>query len=354
MKLAKPFTAPLFLAAVLAGYRELRQKLILLRTKIRTPRGIEALTAYEVDGDRLVALIRGKNVNNPVLLFVHGGPGMPDMPFARFFNNRLTSEFTIIHYDQRATGKSYNPGINMSSLTVEMYINDLISIAAQVRQQFPGRKIFLTGHSWGAFIAILTVNKRPELFDAYVGIGQVVNSKESDLLSYNYALKIAGEKKDIKSLKKLRELDPDSYNLDADQLTAQRKVLGKTGGRLFKKSISRWIIKCPLFSPEYSYRDLWYMRKTTKQVVQQLYPQMVQHNLFNEISQVPIPLFILGGWHDYQAGTIIAERFFNGVHSPLKEFYGFDRSGHFPHYEETEKYQQVMVDIKRKVLGFYK
>ncbi|HYG14723.1 MAG TPA: alpha/beta hydrolase, partial [Bacteroidia bacterium] len=214
--------------------------------------------------------------------------------------------------------------------------------------------IFLTAHSWGAFIGLLAANRKPELFDAYIGIGQVVNSKESDLLSYNYALKIAQEKKDIKSLKKLEELDPERYNLDADQLTTQRKVLGRVGGRLFKKSISRWIVQCPLFSPEYSYRDLWYMRKTTKQVVQQLYPQMSEHNLFNEVTRVPIPLFILGGWHDYQVGTIIAERFFNEVFSPLKHFYGFDRSGHFPHYEETEKYQQVMQDIKNKVQGFYK
>lgn len=332
------------------GYRKYRQKKILRQTKLTGANAIDVPITFHVNGTELAGLIRGEDVANPLLLFVHGGPGLPDMPFARFFNNLIIKDYTVVHFDQRATGKSYNKSENIESLTIGMFINDVLGVARQLRQMYPGNKLFVMGHSCGAFMALQAVKSEPKLFDAYIGIGQVANLKESDVISYSFAFQRAREKQNHKAIKKLEAMDCRTYNLDADQLSKEREMLAETGGRYYDTSMKRTMLKGYIFSPEYTLKDLWNMEKTAKKIVQQIYPQIIPHNLFEEIGLVPIPFFLLGGRYDYQVPAVVAEAYFYHVKAPVKKFFWFEKSGHFPHYEEPNRFYDVLKEIKLQVM----
>src|SRR5229473_2319179 len=70
-------------------------------------------------------MIRGESVANPPLILLHGGPGFPEMRLFRRYNGPLERRFTVVYWDQRGAGKSFNPNIPKSSMTVEQFIADL-------------------------------------------------------------------------------------------------------------------------------------------------------------------------------------------------------------------------------------
>src|ERR1700744_3292143 len=75
--------------------------------RIVSPRGIEELSAVNINGIPQYLGIRGKDTRNPILLFIHGGPASPELPFAYTFQAPLEDYFTVVEWDQRGTGKTY-------------------------------------------------------------------------------------------------------------------------------------------------------------------------------------------------------------------------------------------------------
>ncbi|MGB5690767.1 MAG: alpha/beta hydrolase, partial [Woeseiaceae bacterium] len=136
---------------------------------------VAELTSIEVNGDRQHLLIRGRDRENPVLLFVHGGPGMPAMFLAHSFQRDLEREFVVVHWDQRAAGKSFVTDTEPSTITTSQYLDDLFVVVDALRKRFGQERIYLLGHSHGSYLGILAVSRHPELFHAYIGVGQVVD-----------------------------------------------------------------------------------------------------------------------------------------------------------------------------------
>jgi len=56
--------------------------------------------------------IRGRDRANPVLLWLHGGPGSAQMPLAHKYDERIEEEFVVVHWDQRGAGKSNHSGFS--------------------------------------------------------------------------------------------------------------------------------------------------------------------------------------------------------------------------------------------------
>ena len=95
--------------------------------------------------------IRGDDrQRNPVLLFIHGGPGLPEMPVAHR-NAELERVFTVVHWDQRGAGKSFS--FHTPNMRAEQFVNDTLELSRELRRRFDGRKIFLAGYSWGSLVA---------------------------------------------------------------------------------------------------------------------------------------------------------------------------------------------------------
>ncbi|MBW2397362.1 MAG: alpha/beta fold hydrolase, partial [Deltaproteobacteria bacterium] len=155
-------------------------------TRIESPNGIESLEVIQLGGVPQTIYLRGRDQDNPVLLFLHGGPGVPSMPGAREFGLLLEEHFVVVHWDQRGAGNSCSSDVPDESLHFEQYLADTLELVNLLRHRFDDDKIYLLGHSWGSVLGLVTAQRHPDLLHAYVGMGQVVNGLRNEEVSLRF------------------------------------------------------------------------------------------------------------------------------------------------------------------------
>jgi len=340
-------TATALVAALV--YRRYRQQRVLKQTKLVGNDTIDEWKYVVVDGAKHALLVRGNDKRNPVLLMVHGGPATPDATFARPFDNALVDNFVVIRYDQRGTGKTETGDVKISELLVNTYVNDMIGVAEKVKAMFPRQPLILVGHSWGSFLGLLAASRALELFDAYVGVGQVVNIRKSEPESYRYAMRQANREKNNGLLKKLKQLNPYNFYLDFDKLLKQRRVLFQVGGVIFDKRFAAVMSRNAFFSPDYSLLDLLRINMNFKKLGKQLYWQMVNFDFTELVPRLEIPVYFISGATDYQISPELARDYLERLDAPQKEFICIDKAGHFANFEQPELFANALVDIVKRL-----
>lgn len=138
---------------------------------------IVSLEQVNIGGGEQTILVRGKSASSPVLLFLHGGPGMPAMYLANAFQRPLEEHFVVVYWDQRGAGKSFSEDIPIEIMNVEQFVSDTVELTQMLKERFGQEKIYLVGHSWGSYPRMLVVARQPEIFHTYIGIGQVASEK---------------------------------------------------------------------------------------------------------------------------------------------------------------------------------
>ena len=126
-----------------------------------------------INGTKQGMFLQSENTQNPVLLFVHGGPGSPEIAFTAKYPTGLEKLFTVCWWEQRGSGISYSRKLTPQEMTMQQMISDTIAVTQYLCERFGKEKIYIMGHSWGTLLSVLTVQQQPELFYAYIGIGQV-------------------------------------------------------------------------------------------------------------------------------------------------------------------------------------
>src|SRR5579872_5186119 len=174
-------------------------------------------------------LIRGENAGNPPMILLHGGPGMSETAFFRAYLAPLERCFTLVYWDQRGAGKSFDPGLSTGTLTVERFIADLDDLVEAVRKGLGKSKVTLFGHSWGSALGVLYASRFPEKVAAYVGCGQLGDWAAGESMSYAFALAEAERRGDRRTLEKLRHIGPPPHT--PDRLWTQRMCLSRLEGR---------------------------------------------------------------------------------------------------------------------------
>ena len=196
----------------------------------------------EIGGVEQGFFLRSENPKNPVILFLHGGPGSPEFAilYPYEIQERLEKYFTVCYWDQRGAGMSYNNSIDPASMTLEQLIKDTHQITEYLKHRFNQEKIYLMGHSWGSVLGIKTIEKYPDNYFAYIGIGQVTSQIKSEKLAYDYMLQHATEINDkpaVRKLKKFNINDPDFPNMDYIS-TARSQLMNKYGIGIARKNFS--------------------------------------------------------------------------------------------------------------------
>jgi proline iminopeptidase len=119
-----------------------------------------SLPAIEMNGSRFHLETFGNPVN-PVIIFLHGGPGSDYRSMLtmreRYNGYSLTDEYFLVYWDQRGAGLSRRH--NKDVLTLDVYDKDLNTL---VNLYSPGRPVILIGVSWGGMFATSYINKHPE------------------------------------------------------------------------------------------------------------------------------------------------------------------------------------------------
>ena len=310
-------------------------------TRIDTPNGIESMENVEIGGVEQTIYLRGHDRNAPVMLFVHGGPGVPETAVARTFGLRLEEHFVVVHWDQRGAGNSCSPDIPDESLRLEQYLTDTAELVNLLRSRFGVEKIYLVGHSWGSILGVLIAERHPELFHAYVGMGQVVNMKRGEDISYRFVLDRAQAEGNEKALEELAAIHP-PYTT-TQELLAQRAWLSHYHGDAYGGGGTLELVKGILFSPEYSISKKLSFYGCAINSVDQAWSDVQKIDFIRDVPQLDVPVYFFAGRHDYNTPFELVEEFSSTLDAPHNEIVWFENSAHSPNLEEPDRYQEILI-----------
>jgi pimeloyl-ACP methyl ester carboxylesterase len=304
------------------------------------PGSIATLEPVTLNGSREWITIRGTNVHNPVLLFLMGGPGAGGFPDQGFLAP-LESHFVVVNWDQPGTGKSYG-AVPTSALTPERYVDDAHALVLQLRARFHQQKIYVLGSSWGSILGIMLVQQYPELFAAYIGHGQMVNTTQNDQMGYQFALKYAAQHGNTGTVNTLQRNGPPPYvgSGMALKYAAYMDVLQAAMGQ---PSLTLGIPLLPQFAPEYGLLDRVNYVRGFLETFAVVYPQLQRLDFMTQANKLDVPVYLLVGRADVNAMASLTEQYFNLLQSPHKELIWF-KSGHSMTDSDTGQFIDVMVN----------
>lgn len=298
-----------------------------------------------INGAKQGMFIKSKDESQPVLLFLHGGPGMPTYFLTQRYPTGLEECFTVCWWEQRGAGLSYYADMSPATITVEQLISDTLEVTNYLRQRFGREKIYLMGHSWGSFIGIQAAAQAPELYCAYIGVAQVSYQLKSEKLAYEYMLEQFKQNGNLKMVRKLEAAPitltdalPDSYNALRDDAMHSLGI----GTTHDMKSVVTGIFLPSWLSREYTLRekvDLWRGKIFSKAI---LWDKFIATDLTRQVTALDLPVYFFHGIYDYTASYTEAKSYFEKLKSPLKGFYTFEQSAHSPLHEEPEKMRKIL------------
>ena len=220
------------------------------------PNAISTMEKLTLGGVEQWITIRGKDTQLPIVLFLHGGPGLPQAGVQRKYNAELEEHFIVVNWDQRGSGKSYSQAVSAESMNINQLLEDAHELVLYLLSKFNHNKIFLMGHSIGAALGLLFAHRYPQLLYAYVSINQPIHRREEEARSYAYALQAAKDRNNRKAQKQLEDIGAPINGIysETTDLVVQRKWLTKFNGVAFRKNATLININC-LLSSHLTFRE---------------------------------------------------------------------------------------------------
>ncbi|MDR2731483.1 MAG: alpha/beta hydrolase [Treponema sp.] len=283
----------------------------------------------------------------PVLLFLHGGPGVINRHSVIKNHADLLDTFTIAAWDQRGSGGSYW-GTKKETLTVKQLTDDAAELVEWLCKFFGKDKIFIIGGSWGSELGTHLAYRYPAKIAAYVGFGQVADGPKNETISYQFALKAAQNASDNEAVKCLGGIGPPEngvYKGGFEGLMAQRKIMMKYGGYSpdkKRRGMFSSFVKPILFSGEYSLGDIIGVVKGYKFVLRAMWAGIAGASLAKECPKFKIPYFIFDGRLDNNTPASLVEEYFAAIEAPRKELIWFEKSGHNPMNDEPVLFKNTL------------
>ena len=294
--------------------------------------------------------VHGEDPGMPLLLFLHGGPGLPQTPFAHV-NVDLAKSFIVVHWDQRGAGKSYSPGMSTKLLSIEQFVSDTHELILWLLQRFGKTRLVLVGHSWGSALGAIVAARYPHLVAAYVGIGQVSNPRSAELVRFQRALTLARQNCNRPATEALLRLGPPPYqsSLKSDSL---EQWACRLTGECHRPIISAKFFRFALASPVYSWLDLLKIPLGNRFSERCLWGEIVQTiDLFRQVPHLEMPAYFLLGRYDTVGTYDLARDYVNALEAPCgKTFITFEDSGHWPHLEEPSRFRAVLTGLVHREL----
>lgn len=319
---------------------------VVLRGKtpnIDFPAAISSLEKHEIGGVEQWILIRGHDRSKPVVLFLHGGPGMPAMYLAHAFQRALERDFVVVHWDRRGAGKSFDAW--SPDLSVGQTLEDTYELTQKLRARFGDRRIYIVGHSWGTYLGLLAVRGHPEYYAAFVGMGQLAGTRDEVQalrreLVHQAAAKLGDSELQSRAADAFVEITEDD--------------LFRSGGELYA-SRSFWpILKTGLTAPEYTLRDALNVKKGADLVGRHMEYDVIPRPLEGEIQKVDVPVFFFLGRHDFNTPSQLAAEYLGRLEAPQKSLVWFEQSAHFPFFEEPCRFHEELVQAAQTVAEYWK
>ena len=361
-----PSQSPDTIAALLWA-REVLQKHLTTTYAVTDPKGIEELKPVKIGGIDQWLHIRGRNRCNPVLLYIHGGPGSPMIGTMDAIQRPWEDYFTVVQWDQRQTGKSYYPSDDEKSpLTVNQFIEDTEEVIQYLREHLNKDKLFVLGHSWGTMLGMHMVKRHPEWLYAYIGVGQTVSGLGNDRENYARLLGHAKNNNEYELVSKLEKISPyldkkfpEREKSYVENCIFVRRELSRLAGEAlthhtFWDDVVSMIALDHAISPHLTLTNLSNsIIGDEVAVFRSPYTftrDFLSVNLPNDIgSSFEVPIFFFSGAHDWHTPVSLSDKWFDQIKAPYKELIHFEESSHFVVNEEPGRFLMALVT---KVLPF--
>lgn len=309
------------------------------------PGSISEKIFVDLNGIRQGMFIQSANPSNPVLLFLHGGPGMPFFFINETYPTGLERDFTVVWWEQRGAGLSFSSDIPPESMTVDQMIADTIAVADYLRKRFNQDKIVLMGHSWGSFLGIQVAQRAPDRFRAYVGMAQVSYQLKAEVVARNYLVDFYRTQGDAAMLRRL-EAAPVSLNEGPSEnwMALRDEAMHRAGVGTTRDmdSVITGVFLRSWRSPAYTILEkinIWRGKVSSRRY---LWDKVLHTDLVERIILLEIPVYFFVGQHDYTTGYGLARDYFQKIKAPLKGFYTFNSSAHSPLFEEPQRARKIL------------
>lgn len=302
----------------------------------------------EINGIKQGMFLQGESTKNPVLLYLHGGPGSPEIAFTQKYPTGLEKLFTVCWWEQRGSGLSYNHRITPQEMTMEQMISDTMMVTEYLLKRFGKEKVYIMGHSWGSLLGVLVVQKHPEFFYAYIGIGQVAQQNRSEQLAYTYMLEQYSKTNNTKMLRKLRKFPiNDGGSINVKYLSVRSSGMNKLGVGIMHNMTSMWdCVSIVLGYKGYTLKEKFKFAAGSMFSLNHLWDHVLQIDLIMQVPCLQIPVYIFQGRYDYQVSYVLAKEYAKSLQAPIKGFYTFEHSAHSPCFEEADKMCNILrVDV---------
>jgi pimeloyl-ACP methyl ester carboxylesterase len=256
-------------------------------------------------------------MTKPILLYLGmGGPGGGGFATRSLFEP-LEKDFVVVAWDEPGTGQSYH-ALPISTLTVDRFVEDAYALTLYLRERFHQDKVYVYGVSWSSIIGVKLVQQHPELFHAYIGNGQMVNTTENDILGYELALDYLEQKGDTKTLEALRKNGPPPYEGEnvVGRYVAYLDVLQEY------MKMPRYTVIVPIIpfmASEYGYVDKINHTRGLIDSFNVVYPQLKALDFATQAPKLDVPVYLFAGRNDVNAMYTIVEEYYNLLEAPHKE-----------------------------------
>jgi pimeloyl-ACP methyl ester carboxylesterase len=313
----------------------------------RTSRGYSIeKTHVRVNGVDQGMIITGTDTSDPVLLFIHGGPGMPGYFLTDRYPTGLENDFTVVWWDQRGAGLSYRPHIPVESMIVAQLVDDAIAVTDYLRRRFAVDRVYLLAHSWGSLVGIQAAAKAPDRYHAYVGMGQITRQIESEARSYAWMLDQYRARGDCRMVRRLEAAPvtgtpplPPAYTRIRDKAM---HTLG-VGTTHDMASVVTGVFLPAWLCQAYTLRerlDIWRGRAFSRGTA--LATQELTTDVTAIVTSLQLPVYFLHGVFDHTVDYDMARGYLRHLCAPVKGFYTFTHSAHSPVYEEPERARAIL------------
>jgi pimeloyl-ACP methyl ester carboxylesterase len=328
-------------------YRKLHALVTILRERnkqqfaIDLTRGVDEERFIEIGGIEQWVTIRGQDRTNPVLLFLHGGPGDVTNPWTFALFAPWEEAFTVVQWDQRGAGRTLQktgPAV-APTMTLERMVQDGVELAEYLRKRLGKDKIILVGHSFGSILGVLMVRARPGLFYAYVGTGQVGDNKRNYSVAYDALLRKARDAGNAQALRDLRRVGPPPYASGEGYGIQRRWANAFEGADQFLFGT----IGLALVAPGNSVQDMNDSVAGQQLSAERLVSQTKSLGPKELGLDFAVPMFVFQGVEDFTTPTELARLYLASIHAPRKGFVEIKGGGHFAVFMKSDVFLNELV-----------
>ncbi|MGR9088203.1 MAG: alpha/beta fold hydrolase [Gammaproteobacteria bacterium] len=295
-----------------------------------------------VDGAELYLQVRAADSSDPVLLWLHGGPGGAERPLFRYYNSDLENHFVVVYWDQRGTGRSFDDRADPGQLTIARHLADLDAVVKHLTRTFSQDKIILVGHSWGSALGMLYAHEHPDKVSTFIGVNPVVSTRKAQAAEYAFVQQRAIERRDEKTLQRLQEIGAPPFE-DSTEVLDVEALVDKYGGLFHNRPNRLWVMLRGIFSGLVTPGEIPAFIRANDISLNAMHPELLELDLARDVPNVDVPVVFFLGEYDRHADAGLAAAYFERLNAAVKRLIWFDRSAHNIPFEEPARFNATCV-----------